>query len=330
MKNCRLPGLLPENYGIFVGIEALSMGQKGSELAIRLILAVMRLFGRLPLKFHYLWGRMLSWIMEKVLHYRKDVVLINLARSFPGKDYKWVKQVCSAFYRHLGDVMAETIWFSAADYDRLKKSRICRYTNLEVLCRAYESSPSVTILYSHCGNWELLGGMWCYNYDPEVSYPSDENCVKVVYRRLRSHIWNEVFKRTRLHPIKIEGGYDGEIESGQILRYAIRNRDRKLIYIYPTDQFPYAVSHDVGLFMNQKTKVMLGSAGLAHRLGMSVLYMRMKPVSRGHYEITFVPICENAALMEPEAVMRKYFDLLEADIRETPHNWLWSHKRWKP
>ena len=74
---------------------------------------------------------------------------------------------------------------------------------------------------------------------------------------------------------------------------------------------------------------MLGSAGLAHKLGMSVLYLRMVPVSKGHYELTFVPICENASDMEPEAIMRKYLDLLEADIRETPYNWLWSHKRWK-
>ena len=26
---------------------------------------------------------------------------------------------------------------------------------------------------------------------------------------------------------------------------------------------------------------------------------------------------------------RIYFELLEEEIRETPYNWLWSHKRWK-
>ena len=28
-------------------------------------------------------------------------------------------------------------------------------------------------------------------------------------------------------------------------------------------------------------------------------------------------------------LIRKYYDLLEEEIRETPSNWLWSHKRWK-
>ena len=112
----------------------------------------------------------------------------------------------------------------------------------------------------------------------------------MVYKKLKNGVWDDVLKRIRSHPIRIEGGFDGEIESGQILRYAIRNRDRKLIYIYPTDQYPYATPHDDGIFLNQKTRVMLGSAGLAHKLGMSVLYLSMVPVSKGHYEVKFVQI----------------------------------------
>ncbi len=297
------------------------------EFRVRLVLSVMRLFSRLPLKFHYFCGDILSWIMKNVLHYRYNVVVTNIARSFPEKNYYEIKRIASDFYRHLGEIIAEAIWFSGADYRRIHSSSICRYTNLEVLCDAYEASPSVTVLFSHCGNWELIGGLWCYNYDPAVEYPCEENRIKVVYKRLHSRFWDEVFIRNRVHPLK---NYDGPIESKNILRYAIRHKDTKNVYIYPTDQYPYAASHNVGKFMNQPSKVMMGSAALAHKLGMNVLYLRMKHLSRGHYEMTFVPICGNAADMEPEAIMRKYLDLLEADIRETPHNWLWSHKRWKP
>ena len=265
--------------------------------------------------------------MKNVLHYRYNVVLTNISRSFPEKNYYEVKKIASDFYRHLGEIIAEAIWFSGSDYRRIHSSGICRYTNLEVLCEAYENSPSVTVLFSHCGNWELIGGLWCFNYDPNVDYPCEENHIKVVYKRLHSRFWDEVFVRNRIHPLK---NYDGPIESKNILRYAIRHKDTKNVYIYPTDQYPYAASHNVGKFMNQPSKVMMGSAALAHKLGMNVLYLRMKHLSRGHYEMTFVPICGNAADMEPEAIMRKYLDLLEADIRETPHNWLWSHKRWKP
>ena len=293
---------------------------------IRSVLAVMRLFSKLPLKFHYFCGDIFSWVMKNILHYRQNVVITNISRSFPEKKYPEIKSIVSAFYRHLGEIFAEAVWFSGSDARRIHASGICRYTNLEVLCDAYENSPSVTVLFSHCGNWELLGGLLCYNYNPDVDYPCHESNVKVVYKELHNRFWNEVFVRNRCYPAK---GFDGQIESKNILRYAIRHRNVKNIYIYPTDQYPYAGSHDAGLFLNQPTKVMLGSAGLAHKLGMSVLYLSMKQVSRGHYEMTFVPICGNAAELSPEEIMRRYLDLLEADIRETPYNWLWSHKRWK-
>ena len=296
------------------------------EFKIRSVLAVMRLFSKLPLKFHYFCGDIFSQVMKNILHYRQNVVITNISRSFPEKKYPEIKSIVSAFYRHLGEIFAEAVWFSGSDARRIHASGICRYTNLEVLCDAYENSPSVTVLFSHCGNWELLGGLLCYNYNPDVDYPCHESNVKVVYKELHNRFWNEVFVRNRCYPAK---GFDGQIESKNILRYAIRHRNVKNIYIYPTDQYPYAGSHDAGLFLNQPTKVMLGSAGLAHKLGMSVLYLSMKQVSRGHYEMTFVPICGNAAELSPEEIMRKYLDLLEADIRETPYNWLWSHKRWK-
>ena len=296
------------------------------EFKIRSVLAVMRLFSKLPLKFHYFCGDIFSWVMKNILHYRQNVVITNISRSFPEKKYPEIKSIVSAFYRHLGEIFAEAVWFSGSDARRIHASGICRYTNLEVLCDADENSPSVTVLFSHCGNWELLGGLLCYNYNPDVDYPCHESNVKVVYKELHNRFWNEVFVRNRCYPAK---GFDGQIESKNILRYAIRHRNVKNIYIYPTDQYPYAGSHDAGLFLNQPTKVMLGSAGLAHKLGMSVLYLSMKQVSRGHYEMTFVPICGNAAELSPEEIMRRYLDLLEADIRETPYNWLWSHKRWK-
>ena len=33
--------------------------------------------------------------------------------------------------------------------------------------------------------------------------------------------------------------------------------------------------------------------------------------------------------MKPEQIMRRYYDLLEEELNETPHNWLWTHNRWK-
>lgn len=103
------------------------------------------------------------------------------------------------------------------------------------------------------------------------------------------------------------------------------------MYIYPADQAPYwyAGKHPIGEFMHQPTNAMLGSMGVACKLGHSVMYMKMQRMERGRYEMTLVPICRDASQLTPEEILRKYYDLLQDEINETPHNWLWTHKRWK-
>lgn len=85
----------------------------------------------------------------------------------------------------------------------------------------------------------------------------------------------------------------------------------------------------MGTFMSQRTFAMIGSVGVACKLSHAVIYMKMKRVERGRYEMSFIPICQNASEYTPEEIMRKYYDILEEEIRETPSNWLWTHKRWK-
>jgi KDO2-lipid IV(A) lauroyltransferase len=141
---------------------------------------------------------------------------------------------------------------------------------------------------------------------------------------------DEVFKRNRAAAMVIDGTAC-EIESMNILRHAVSNRDKRKVYIFPTDQHPYAkaAKHSIGEFLHQETSAMFGGVGLACRLSHSVMYLKMRRVERGHYEMTLIPICRNASEVPEAELMRKYYDLLEQEINETPANWLWTHKRWK-
>ena len=60
---------------------------------------------------------------------------------------------------------------------------------------------------------------------------------------------------------------------------------------------------------------------------MSVAYLTMRREGRGHYVMRYVPICENASRMEVQDIMQQYYRLLEADIRQQPENYLWTHQR---
>ena len=255
-------------------------------------------------------------------------VLTNLARSFPDKKYHEIKQIYKEFYKHLGELFVEAIWFGASNYKRLYKSGIVTVTNPEVFNEVFEKTPNTTVLFSHCGNWELLGGFLGYRTSTGVKMAMEEKHIRVVYKELHSKFSDDFFRRNRVNALETVGT-ECEIESSKILRTALKGRNEKAVYIYIADQYPYVSAFSVGEFLSQPTLAMLGSAGVAHKLGHAVVYLKMKRVQRGKYEMTFIPICEDASKMTPEEIMRKYFDILEDEIRETPHNWLWTHKRWK-
>lgn len=283
-------------------------------------------FAVLPLGWHYFWARPLAWLLEKVMRYRKDVVMTNLSRAFPDKSYYWVNKTASAFYRHLSEMIVEAVWFSGRRRARgLREAHIVEISNAEVLQKAYEESPSVMVLDTHCGNWELLGGLFFYNYR-DCESPIRPGVLHVVYKALKNKVWDKVFYENRRCPTP---ELEGQIEASGMLRFIVSHRRDKYIYLINNDQYPRESSCEVGTFMHQPTTGFVGAATIAHKLGMSVFHMSMVNDRTGHYTITFNPICANAAEMEPVEITRKYYDLLEKDINETPYNWLWSHKRWK-
>ena len=290
----------------------------------------MVVLSRLPLGLHYFWGDILSWTARKVLRYRYNTVLINLSRSFPDKKYKEIDRIARDFYRHLGEIFAEALWFAGSSYKRLYRKGIVTVTNPEEVNDFFLNAPSMTVLSTHCGNWELMGGFLGYRTATGEKVVIREENINVVYKKLSSDISDEVFKRNRVAPLE-KVGTECEVESSNILRHILKQKDKKMVYIYPTDQAPYwkAGKHPIGEFMHQQTNAMLGSTGVACKLSHSVMYMKMRRVKRGRYEMTLIPICRDASQMTPEQIMRKYYDLLQDEINETPHNWLWSHKRWK-
>lgn len=301
-----------------------------NKLLVDIVRGLMVALSKLPLKFHYFMADALAWLFRKVLRYRYSTVMVNLSRSFPDRKYKEIDRIAKDFYRHFGEIFAEAIWFGGSSYERLRKNHIVTVTNPEDANEMFLSSPSMTVLSTHCGNWELLGGLLGYETATGGRFIIREEDIQVVYKKLSNPVADEVFKRNRIAPLE-KVGTECEVESSNILRQAIKNKGERKMYIYPTDQAPYwkAGKHPIGEFMHQQTNVMLGSVGVACKLSHSVMYMKMRRVERGRYEMTLIPICRNASEMTPEQIMRKYYDLLEQEINETPHNWLWTHKRWK-
>ena len=302
--------------------------QDMKKLKLTLLTGAVRFLAIFPLKVHYFWADVIAWVLRSVIGYRREVVAINMGRAFPASvcNYDTIERFSREYYRHMGEIIVEAIWFSGATPEKMRKSGLVRIVNSRLLEESWNSAPSVIVLYSHCGNWELTGGAPYAECSDLERFPVPVVNLRCVYKQLHDGVWDEFFRKNRTSVNRNEGLL---LESRRLLRYMLTHREEHLVYLLNIDQSPEISAVSIGTFMNQPTKAFLGPAEVAHKLGSAVLYMNFDRTERGHYDISFSPICMNASEMAPKDIILKYYDLLEAEIHRCPANWLWSHKRWK-
>lgn len=290
----------------------------------------MTILGILPLKVHYFLSAILARLIEKVFKYRRDDVIINLARCFPEKQYWEIEDLCHKFYRHFADVFVEAIWFGASfGPGRVRRSHIVELVNPENVAHIVNSPKGGVILCSHYGNWELTGGFCQYNYtDTALDFREDNMCV--VYRQLSSKVWDRIMKSHRCAALRDKKAFTGYLESRKVLRYAIEHKDEKKFYMAITDQRPYFKTSGKTQvkFFYDTVDSMDGAAALAHKTGLPVMFLHTKVVKRGRYNWELIPICEDASQMSVEDIMKEYYRMLEEEIRQKPEYYLWTHHRW--
>lgn len=283
---------------------------------------------KLPLGVQYSLGRTLSLLM-RVAHYRKKVVVGNLSAAFPQWSKKELRKNRKKFYSNFGRVYAEALWLGGCRGKKEKffAKRLFTIEGQEDLYAAFDKG-GVMILDSHCGNWELTGAFLQGTVDaPGANFTEAD--VAVVYRRLHSPKWDKAMRDIRCALQSKD--FEGYIESQDIMRYALRHKDSKKIYLFPNDQYPYGASksRENITFMNRETKAMDGAVVLASKLKLSVFYMNKDRLPDGKYKVSYSKICDDASAHQPEEIIKDYYTRLEADIRKNPSNYLWSHKRWK-
>ena len=306
------------------------MRTEKTSLGARVTEGFLHLKGRLPLGYHRWWGRRLAWLFRSVFRYRRDVVMTNLARSFPAKGYDELQAIGKRFYTHFATVLTEMIWFGACrgpkGRKRLHQSHIVELTNPEEMRRIYDAYPQIMILQAHTGNWELFGGLNQYTYTTPLDI--DPSALAVTYHRMSSPLWETVMSHNRPAPV-LDQGFHGYVASENILRFVLENKEKKFLYNFIADQYPYRGEGSEIEFMHQKTRTITAAARLASKLDMAVVYLRYLCREEGGYRITFVPITEHAAEMDALEITKRYYQLLEEDLEQQPWNYLWTHKRWK-
>ena len=111
----------------------------------------------------------------------------------------------------------------------------------------------------------------------------------------------------------------------------MKRGDEPRAYALLADQTPLAkVPKHWIRFLNRDTAFFLGPERIARYLDASVVYVAMKRVRRGYYDVHIDVIAEPPYDDDAgPAIAEAYARHLEATILASPADWLWIHNKWK-
>lgn len=283
-------------------------------LAYILTAALLRLLALLPRPLLYQLSNLLSFVLQHIVGYRRNVVSKNLRNAFPGYSEKQISETKKRFYRNLADVIVENAVIQF--YPRRRLEKMFSFKNPELINRYHAQGRHVILVTGHYNNWEWAS---------PLSY-TFQHLIIGVYRPLKNRYFDRAYRKARTR-----FGAD-TVPMGRIGRALIEYREKEILTLTGMvgDQRPIRKHVQYWTkFMNQKTAVFTGSEKLAIKMNAVVVFMKVRRKRRGVYEAEIETITESPKETERFEITEKHTRILEQLVLENPANWLWSHNRWK-
>jgi KDO2-lipid IV(A) lauroyltransferase len=283
-------------------------------LAFAITYPFIYLLSRLPMRVLYVLSDFFFFLMFNVIGYRKIVVLENLKLAFPEKSEEERKKIAKDFFRHLTDLIMESV--KAFSISEKEMSKRYRYKNPELVNNFTKQGRSIALVAAHQANWE-----W------SISLPLvlDGN-VNGAYTKLGNPYFEKVVRSSR-EKYGIIGYKTSETVKGMQKNFAEKTQG---LYILLSDQSPQL--HKTfywNEFFGVQVPMHTGAEILAKRFDLVVINYITRKVKRGYYETEFQLITDAPKEFEDYQITDKYTRLTENNIKQQPALYLWSHKRFK-
>jgi len=277
-----------------------------------IVLPLIYAISLLPFPLLYLLSDLGYLVIYKLIRYRTRVVRVNLENAFPEKSPTEIKKIEIEFYRYFCDLILETLKTLTIKPKDLEKH--VKFADTTIFENLYKQRQSVIIVMGHLGNWELCGARFSL-------YPYHQ--LFIIYHRLSNKYLDRLVHsmRTRLGN-KLYAMKDA-------YRGMILNRAEITATAFIADQTPLPKGAYWTTFLNQDTPIFAGTAKIARKLNYPIIYVSIKRPKRGFYEISSELLIQTPRAVKENEISERHIRRLERDIRENPHIWLWTHRRWK-
>jgi KDO2-lipid IV(A) lauroyltransferase len=274
---------------------------------------MLKFFSRLPMRALYAFSSFLYLLAFYVVRHRHQVIRGQLEQVFPDSSDAERELIHKRFLKNFCDVVVEVLKsVSMTDADMRAHVQI---VNLEVARQYLDAGQSVMLVTSHLGNWEWL----LHGVTLQLGYPVDA-AYKPLHDRWAERLMLRIRSRfgARLVPAK------------ELLADFLQRRRIVRAVAMNADQAPVSTDRRYWTrFLGQDTAFYIGAEQIARATRLPILYVRVRRIRRGYYEVELTPLWDGREVTEPNAVTERYARACEIDVLKSPADWLWSYRRWR-
>ncbi len=261
-------------------------------------------------------GGGLGAIAYVVLRKERRKALHHLQQALAGeRSPKECRRIAFQSFQNLGRT-----FFEVLNLDRLKKGdldRLVRFEGEETLSAAASLGRGVIIVGGHVGNWELFALAVAMRYPlAVVAAPIYDPRVEEIMVRLRAAHGIETLVRNSPGALK---RLIAMLRRGGVVGLLI-DQDMKTDGVFVP-------------FFHREAYTPTGAASLAFRTGASVVVGFIVREGRDRHRVLIhgplvLPRSGDADRDVRDQTAR-FTKMIEGQIRRTPEQWIWMHRRWK-
>lgn len=254
-------------------------------------------------------------VLFYLVRYRRKVVRRNLAHAFPEMPPRELARLEYKFYRHFLDVVFETLKNFTLSREGAVKRVTIRPESIALSAKLKAEGKDAVAILGHIGNWELCGAGWPWHVAGMR--------LAVLFSPLKNKKFNDLL-------------FNGRSRFGYSMINARKTAEelptflgKGYYFCFIGDQAARPETAYWTTFMGQDTGVFRGAERYARKYDLPVYYVSIRKTGRGRYESWLTLVTDTPRAEPPDSITERFTQMLEANIREQPHIWLWTHKRWK-
>lgn len=256
-------------------------------------------------------GRRLGRVLYRLLPARRRVSLTNLRLAFPELPAAERHRIAEAAFEHAGAAAAETActWYRPLAYYAERFD----FAGDEHLTAAVARGRGVILLQAHFTAIDIPSGVMNRRWPVAAVYDDPKNALYSAY-----------ITHQRL-------AYMDDMIDNRDIRSMVRRLRKGGIVWYSPDQ---TVKRERGgiptRYFGQPVLTTAGTARIAAMTGAAVVpYQPIRHIDAGRYTLKFSAPLE-LDTDNLSVATQQVNDLFEAQVRQTPDQYLWAHKRFKP